>query len=860
MRSFSIAVFCFAIGLSSVGAQAAPPEPTDKPAKPVVSEVKPAPESKAPPSEIVLDDFLVIPKLGVYGRVPMHRDPLEALLATGKWKSPEDGDSIDASVGSSRRWRKGEIDNGALQTDSAIGGYAVTNFDSTVDRIMLLEGAGYANVYVGGQLHAGDTYAAGWLPVPVEIVKGANELLFQISQPTMKAKLVAAENPVAINVAHATLPDIVRGVDREVWVGFAIINADKSAIESATLRVTAGDEITETTIDYIDAASLQQVAVPVKLPAGELADELAIELELVAKDGKRLASTKLSLPVVAANDLQRRTFRSAIDGSVQTYTLIPASDSTASEAGRLVVASETAKPGIKLALHDLGVTAHDFAQQLTASSDWHTVVPTGRSAFGFDWEDWSQQDIDEALDAATAVVDADREKLVAVGHGMGSHGVLQWGSTHPGRLAAAALVNGWPSLWTYGGGRPGSDGATPVEQMLLRPTLASDTLALVENLRSTALLILHSTDDAIVPVDQSRQLLAALAPAHKDFAFEELSGDEHGWSAINDAKQKPGEFFRVEVAESSTSTPFVNFATADLTQSSSYRWVTILQQQQPRELSSVELVVKENPAAISGKTTNVSRVQLDVSMLPEGKPFYVQLDRSRPALFREIPDDKKIELALQKDGRWIPAAKAAGQKSPQRGSGLKAVFANQPLLVYGTGGTSEQQTWAKRKAHYDAETFLYRGNGRLEVIPDTEFGDADFANGDNKDRNVVLYGNADTNSAWPALLSTSDVQVRGDGLVVNARPEQGDDLGVIMVRPRPDSEVAHVAVIGGTGLTGMRLTNRLRYFTAGIDYPDLLVFGPATLIDGTADVRIAGYFDGEWKFDDTTTAWRDLAL
>ena len=77
------------------------------------------------------------------------------------------------------------------------------------------------------------------------------------------------------------------------------------------------------------------------------------------------------------------------------------------------------------------------------------------------------------------------------------------------------------------------------------------------------------------------------------------------------------------------------------------------------------------------------------------------------------------------------------------------------MFVYGTKGTAEENAWALAKSRYDAETFAYRGNGSIDVVADTEFEpEAE------PDRNVILYGNADTNAAWAALLGASPVQVR----------------------------------------------------------------------------------------------------
>jgi hypothetical protein len=194
-------------------------------------------------------------------------------------------------------------------------------------------------------------------------------------------------------------------------------------------------------------------------------------------------------------------------------------------------------------------------------------------------------------------------------------------------------------------------------------------------------------------------------------------------------------------------------------------------------------------------------------------------------------------------------------KRPERYGGLRSTFENRAILVYGTLGTSAEKAWALAKARYDAETMLVRLNGSVDVVADMAFNaDAD------RDRNVVLYGNADTNSAWPRLLSTSPVQVRGEGVWIDRRPELGDDLACVFVLPRRGSANAIVGVIGGTGIAGMRATDRLPYFVNGTHFPDLLLFSAKSLSEGNQDVRAAGFFGISWTVEPGEIVWRDAAL
>ena len=170
-------------------------------------------------------------------------------------------------------------------------------------------------------------------------------------------------------------------------------------------------------------------------------------------------------------------------------------------------------------------------------------------------------------------------------------------------------------------------------------------------------------------------------------------------------------------------------------------------------------------------------------------------------------------------------------------------------LVYGTHGTAEENAWALQKARFDAEQFWYRGNGSIDVIPDSAF-DAKA----DRDRNVILYGNADSNAAWKMLLADSPIQVRRGTILVGDREEKGDDLGILFVRPRPGSDTATVGVVSGSGVIGLRVTDRLPYFVSGVGYPDWTLLGADTLKG--AGVRAAGYFGGDWTIEKGESSWR----
>ena len=190
------------------------------------------------------------------------------------------------------------------------------------------------------------------------------------------------------------------------------------------------------------------------------------------------------------------------------------------------------------------------------------------------------------------------------------------------------------------------------------------------------------------------------------------------------------------------------------------------------------------------------------------------------------------------------------QKGSHRYGPFKHAFNHRMVFVYGTQGTPEENQWAYAKARFDAETFWYRGNGAVDVVADTEFDPRE-----DRDRGVILYGNADTNLQWSALLGTCPLQVKRGEVTLGDQVIPGDDLSCLFLYPRPDSRAASVGVVSGTGPTGMRLTDRMPVFLAGVHYPDYLVTGSEVLSDDSEGIRVAGYWNPNWQVDETQQAW-----
>jgi len=301
------------------------------------------------------------------------------------------------------------------------------------------------------------------------------------------------------------------------------------------------------------------------------------------------------------------------------------------------------------------------------------------------------------------------------------------------------------------------------------------------------------------------------------------------------------DFFRRHVIPELQNVHHVEFITASPGVSASAHWASIEAQIQQLKFSSIKLDLDPDARRVSGITENVARLALDLGHLSPGIPISVELDGQQLGKI-DWPSGRRIWLTREQ-GKWSYSGQPSyALKGPDRYGPFKEAFRNRVQFVYGTQGNREENKWTYARARFDAETFWYRGNGSVDVIPDAAF-DA----GAEPNRNVILYGNADTNAAWKPLLADGPVQV-GRGVVrIADRHVGGSDLACLFLRPRPGSDRAVVGVVAGTSVVGLRLTEQFPYFASGVACPDCIVAAPEILTKGTDGIRAAGFFGLDWS-------------
>lgn len=761
--------------------------------------------------EVVIRDGLGTRVQGAR-RSAVHVDPVEHQIVTGTWKAPVDGQA---------GWTKVEANpQGEFRGGPASGGYIHTTIDSSTNRIALLEATGHSLVYVNGVPRTGDPYSYGYASLPIELKRGKNELLFLCGRGRFTAKLIDPPKPVSIDLRDATTPDIVKGSTGDLWAGIIIRNATKTPLTNLSFEVSGKS----TPVWPIPALAIRKVGVQVPIGADGRYDIKLLQ------NGRLLDTATLELRVREPGQTHKVTFVSQIDGSVQYYAINPASSPGEDKA-------------LFLSLHGASVEAIGQADAYSPKAWGHLVAATNRRPYGFDWEEIGRLDALEVLALAKTRLVPDNTKIYLTGHSMGGHGTWHIGSHYPHLFAAIAPSAGWISFQTYAGGQQYQN-PNPIEQMLLRAGSPSDTFGLKNNLYSRGVYILHGDADDNVPVAQARQMREALN-GHKDLQWHEEKGAGHWW----DANPEPGsdavdfapifDFFSKRRLPRISEVREIDFTTASPGISSQMHWAYILQQEKPFVFSRIKIQAFPQLARFVGTTENVAVLALAIGAVSDGKKITLEIDGQ--TLEPNQPTINRIFLYKQA-GKWsVGGTPNPNDKSPSRYGSFKDIYKNRVAFVYGTAGTPDENAWALAKARYDAETFWYRGNGSVDVIPDTAIGP------EIEERNYIVYGNANTNRAYSKLVDdeiflTSKGFRYGGNELTNAK-----SVAAYFIRPRKGSSLTSVGVIGGTDIVGMRLCDRVPVFTSGAAFPDVIVYGPEALLDGAKGVRLAGFFGNDWK-------------
>ena len=760
-----------------------------------------------------------------------NRDIFYWQMATGKFKSPTNNLIVTDKFANQKdslklKWKKIEADSTGVFSGRLHQSLLYTSFDSPENTIALLDASGHTRVYINGEPHEGDHYEFGYTLIPFKLKKGLNEFVYTYGRfGRYNSQIIIPDKKVLFTARDMTLPSILRDENQERWAAIRVINAREHSLKDYSIECHLPDgEVAVSKIGPIIPLTTRKVKY--SIPAfKEKPNDNSLVAKLVLKDNKNsvMDTITVSLPVTESSKHHERTFVSDIDGSVQYYSVTP---SLTKADGQALV----------LSVHGASVEARNQARAYK-QKDWtHIVAPTNRRPFGFNWEEWGRMDALEVLTEAKSIYKPNPEKIYLTGHSMGGHGTWYLGVTYPDKWGAIAPAAGYPDIIGYRRSAPDSSlTLNPHFKMMQRGASGGRTLQLTENYLQSGVYVLHGSADGVVPVEQARRMRELLGTFHNNFAYYEYPGGSH-WYGDHSVDWPPlFDFLKQNRVTPVTEVDSINFTTAAPAISASNYWLKINQQEKQYEPSNIKAYLKGDTTLVY--PDNICSFSLLLGEFNIGKPKTIVIDDQK----MEPASSEDIHL-VKKNEKWMEVPKIdLSEKHAERQGGFKMAFDNNMVFVYATHGDKETNEWYLNKARFDAETFLYRGNGSIDIISDREFKAADYT-----DRNVILYGNADNNSAWKQLLKECPIHVTKNKISFGDKTLTGSNLGTYFIYPRADSDTASVGVVAGTGNEGMKALYANDYFSGITGFPDLMIFDVDWIKDNPEGIKVSGFFGNDW--------------
>ncbi|HET9862277.1 MAG TPA: S9 family peptidase [Steroidobacteraceae bacterium] len=239
----------------------------------------------------------------------------------------------------------------------------------------------------------------------------------------------------------------------------------------------------------------------------------------------------------------------------------PARDGTAIPAYLTLPAGvEPKKLPLVLLVHGGPHARDDFTfnwwASFLASRGYAVLQPNyrGSTGYGYAWFDagrgrWGdglmQTDVEDGVDALAKAGTIDAARVCIMGGSYGGYAALAGATVTPDRYACAVSVNGVSDPERMlNDARSGQWGKRGTLAEWWGKSMGSDTKQLhrVSPLAQAAaaripILIMHGTDDSVVPVEQSRDMQARLQRLDKQVKYVEIEGDDHWLSAASTRTQ-----------------------------------------------------------------------------------------------------------------------------------------------------------------------------------------------------------------------------------------------------------------------------------------------------------------------------------
>jgi acetyl esterase/lipase len=457
------------------------------------------------------------------------------------------------------------------------------------------------------------------------------------------------------------------------------------------------------------------------------------------------------------------------------------------------------------------------------------LVPYGRR--NTDFQGVGEVDVLETIRLACRDYPVDEARIYMFGVSMGGMGAWNMALRHPGMFAATTPVCGHTDMlkWRHWE----TEDVAPFKKWLIE---WDNPVDLVMNARGQRFFVQHGSVDHLVPVGQSRTMVAAAKAIGINIEYREYPREDHyvylgtepyerawGWLTKYTLDRAPREI------DYKTYSPEFDRAF----------WVRVDRPAAWGKPAVVHARADEGRRSVEVTAENVGEISINAreAKLAENAEIRVNGGAVKPS--RAEGEWLTWVLSPLPASEGFPPAKRKGMCGP-----LEEVFDTPFILVQGTGGgPGDVQKVAEAVGTWAREWDGF-ADGYPRVATDTELTEEQIGRYD-----LVLFGTPKTNSVLARIADKLPVKIGENEFTVGERTFSGEDLGLVMCYPNPLAPGHYVAIYSGARY-GEKLTINHKHDLA----PDFLMFrGGSFDYDNVNEWVCGGFFDAGWRLSAETT-------
>lgn len=517
-----------------------------------------------------------------------------------------------------------------------------------------------------------------------------------------------------------------------------------------------------------------------------------------------------------------RGFRSKIDDRVQYY-MVHAPESYVRGKSRppLVVFVPFPLPSRHFlkSIHVANTALINTYVKLAEQHGYALLWPFARG--NADGSPVAMTDIFEALEAARADYDFDERRVYLLGWSYGATYALLLGERFPGRFAAIAAAMPPTDLVAF------EQAAEHIRSPYPAPWLRLNSpVELAEGLSNTDLYLVHGDEDKNVPVEQTINFVERCRRLGFEPRFDLIKGMDHVY-AQSDPTPLLFEFFEGKVLKERPEK--VSLATGQLKYGEAY-WLKVNRLTRPLVIGRLKASLDPG-GEIKVETENVGSYEIlpeRLGISPAG-PLTVRTNGG--ISFSGVPKGRPIRVEVE------TAPPSALHKNQDVEGPVSHAFAGPFLLVGGSAGPAESRDALASLARQIREAWTKSYFADCPYKEDREVTAQDIA-----DRNLILLGDARTNSVVNELIASVPLKIEPDHISVGGQRYEGSGLGVVAVYPNPLNAKRYIVIVGANDYEGFQLSEPNLSQKGWYDF----VVWDARAPRGKGIVA-QGFWDGAWQ-------------